>query len=376
MPLLWHECKSIMTKEELHRYARHFVLPDFGREGQERLRQSKVLVVGAGGLGSPLLLYLAAAGVGHIGIVDDDEVDLSNLQRQVLYTTADIGRPKAEVAAERLRALNPHIKVSVYITRLNIDNVLELMQPYDIVADGTDNFPTRYLVNDACVLAGKVNVYASIFRFEGQVAVFNLPQADGSRGVNYRDLFPEPPDPEAVPNCAEGGVLGVLPGIVGSLQASEVIKVATAIGEPLSGRLFMIDTLNFTTRTLKIPKNPELRIESLEALADYCAVPAAGLSLSAKAYAAWRRQGKAHFLLDVREPQEYDLHQMGGYLIPLGSLAQKIDEIPRDQPVVVHCKSGARSASAIRQLQQLGPFKALYNLEGGILAWEKLETDG
>lgn len=376
MPLLLYESNPIMTKEELHRYARHFVLPDFGREGQERLRQAKVLVVGAGGLGSPLLLYLAAAGVGHIGIVDDDEVDISNLQRQVLYTTADIGRPKAEVAAERLRALNPHIEVSVHTTRLNIDNVLELLQPYDIVADGTDNFPTRYLVNDACVLAGKVNVYASIFRFEGQVAVFNLPQADGSRGVNYRDLFPEPPDPEAVPNCAEGGVLGVLPGIVGSLQANEVIKVATGIGEPLSGRLFMIDTLNFSTRTLKIPKNPELRIESLEALADYCAVPTVGLSLSAKAYATWRRQGKAHFLLDVREPQEYDLHQMGGHLIPLGELAQKIDEIPRDQPVVVHCKSGARSASAIRQLQQLGSFKDLYNLEGGILAWEKLETDG
>jgi len=363
-----------MTKEELQRYARHFVLPDFGREGQERLREARVLVVGAGGLGSPLLLYLAAAGLGHIGIIDDDVVDLSNLQRQVLYTSQDIGKPKAVVAKQRIKALNPHIEVQVYKKRLTIDNVMELIQPYDIVADGTDNFPTRYLVNDACVLAGKVNVYASIFRFEGQVAVFNLPQADGQRGVNYRDLFPEPPDPEAVPNCAEGGVLGVLPGIVGSLQANEVIKVATGIGEPLAGRLFMIDTLNFETRTLKIPRNPNLKIESLEALADYCAIPTpGGLSLSAKDYAEWRKQGVEHFLLDVREPHEYAVHHMDGQLIPLGELAQKITQIPTDKKIVVHCKSGGRSANAIRQLEGLGNFTALYNLEGGILAWEKLE---
>lgn len=364
-----------MTQEELQRYARHFVLPDFGREGQERLRKAKVLVVGAGGLGSPLLLYLAAAGVGHIGIIDDDLVDLSNLQRQVLYTSQDIGQPKVRVAKDRIQALNPHITVTAYQQRLTIDNVLDIIRPYDIIADGTDNFPTRYLVNDACVLAGKVNVYASIFRFEGQVSVFNFPRAEGGRGVNYRDLFPEPPDPEAVPNCAEGGVLGVLPGIVGSLQANEVIKVATGIGAPLAGRLFMIDTLSFETRTLKIPKNPKVKIESLEALAAYCAPPVwEGLSLSAKEYAGWRREGVDHFLLDVREPQEYAIHHLNGQLIPLGLLAQKIDQIPQDKKIVVHCKSGARSRQAISQLKRLGSFEALYNLEGGILAWEKEQT--
>lgn len=363
-----------MTKEELQRYARHFVLPDFGRAGQERLQKAKVLVVGAGGLGSPLLLYLAAAGLGRIGIVDDDEVDLSNLQRQVLYTTQDIGRSKASVARERILALNPNIEVEVYPYRLNLDNVMKLIGPYDIVADGTDNFPTRYLVNDACVLAGKVNVYASIFRFEGQVAVFNYPGVDGSRGVNYRDLFPEPPDPEAVPNCAEGGVLGVLPGIIGSMQANEVIKVATGIGEPLAGRLFMMDTASFETRTLKIPKNPNVKIESLEALKEYCAAPGSSrLSLTAKEYETWRQEGKEHFLLDVREPQEYEVHHMGGHLIPLGSLVHKLDQIPSDQAIVVHCRMGGRSAKAIDLLQKTGNFKALYNLEGGILAWEKLQ---
>jgi adenylyltransferase/sulfurtransferase len=362
-----------MTKEELQRYARHFVLPAFGRAGQERLRKAKVLVVGAGGLGSPLLLYLAAAGIGHIGIIDDDVVDISNLQRQVLYTTQDVGRSKARVARERILALNPHIRVEVYERRLDIDNVMDLIAPYDIVADGTDNFPTRYLVNDACVLAGKINVYASIFRFEGQVSVFNYPNPDGSRGVNYRDLFPEPPDPDAVPNCAEGGVLGVLPGIIGSLQANEVIKVAAGVGKPLAGRLFMMDTASFETRTLKIPKNPTLKIESLEALAEYCAVPKPSyLSLTAKEYAHWRRVGKAHFLLDVREPYEYEAHDMGGYLIPLGTLAQNLDQLPTDQDIVVHCRVGGRSAQAVELLKEDGRFKALYNLDGGILAWEKL----
>jgi adenylyltransferase/sulfurtransferase len=364
-----------MTKEELQRYARHFVLPEFGREGQEKLRAAKVLVVGAGGLGSPLLLYLAAAGVGEIGIIDDDVVDLSNLQRQVLYTTEDIGKPKAEMAKIRIQALNPHIKVTAYKIRLDIDNVLDIMAPYDIIADGTDNFPTRYLVNDACVLAGKVNVYASIFRFEGQVAVFNYPNPDGSRGVNYRDLFPEPPDPDAVPNCAEGGVLGVLPGIIGSMQANEVIKVATGIGQPLAGRLFMMDTTTFDTRTLKIPKNPNLKIESLEALAEYCATPQySHLTLSAEEYMDWLSRQEQHFLLDVREVNEYEIHNMGGHLIPLGQLSQKIKEIPTDKKIVVHCKGGVRSTQAIAYLQEVGGFGDLYNLEGGIMAWEAIQT--
>lgn len=361
-----------MSPEELKRYARHFVLPEFGRAGQAQLKAAKVLVVGAGGLGSPVLLYLAAAGIGEIGIIDDDVVDLSNLQRQVLYTGADIGRPKVIVAKERIQALNPHIKVNTYQQRLNIDNVLELIAPYDIVADGTDNFPTRYLVNDACVLAGKVNVYASIFRFEGQVAVFNYPNPDGSRGVNYRDLFPEPPDPEAVPNCAEGGVLGVLPGIIGSMQANEVIKVAAKVGEPLAGRLFLFDAAAFSTRVLKIPKNPAVQIQSLEALAAYCAVPEQDYQeIDTTTYQTWKINQVPHLLVDVREPNEYEIHQMGGLLIPLSQIKEKVDQIPKDIKVVVHCRSGVRSAKAIRILQNDYGFDNLWNLKGGILAWEQ-----
>lgn len=361
-----------MSPEELKRYARHFVLPEFGRVGQEHLKAAKVLVVGAGGLGSPVLLYLAAAGVGEIGIIDDDDVDLSNLQRQVLYTAADIGRPKVVVAKERIQALNPHIKVNIYQKRLTIDNVLDLIAPYDIIADGTDNFPTRYLVNDACVLAGKINVYASIFRFEGQVAVFNYPNPDGSRGVNYRDLFPEPPAPEAVPNCAEGGVLGVLPGIIGSMQANEVIKVAAQVGAPLAGRLFLFDAAAFSTRVLKIPKNPAVKIQSLEALADYCAVPEPDYSeIDVKTYQTWKANQVPHLLLDVREPNEYEIHQMGGFLIPLSQIKESVDKIPRDIKVVVHCQSGGRSAAAIRILQKDYGFDNLWNLKGGILAWEQ-----
>lgn len=364
---------STMSPEELKRYARHFVLPEFGRAGQERLKKAKVLVVGAGGLGSPLLLYLAAAGVGTIGIVDDDEVDLSNLQRQVLYTAADIGRLKVLVAQERILALNPHLQVHTYQQRLNIHNVMDLIDSYDIIADGTDNFPTRYLVNDACVLAGKVNVYASIFRFEGQVAVFNYPNTDGSRGVNYRDLFPEPPDPTAVPNCAEGGVLGVLPGIIGSMQANEVIKVAANIGEPLAGRLFLFDAAAFHTRILKIPKNPEVDIQSLEALADYCAIPSTNLKeIDVHTYQTWTNNQVPHTLIDVREPAEYEIFEMGGHLIPLSILEDKIDEIPRDQKVVIHCQGGSRSAQAIQLLQEKYAFDNLWNLKGGILAWDRI----
>jgi adenylyltransferase/sulfurtransferase len=363
-----------MNPEEIQRYARHFVLPEFGQAGQKRLKAAKVLVVGAGGLGSPLLLYLAAAGVGEIGIVDDDVVDLSNLQRQVLYTVADIGKPKVEVAKAKILALNPNIKVTAYNKRLNINNVLTLMEPYDIIADGTDNFPTRYLVNDACVLAGKVNVYASIFRFEGQVAVFNYLNPDGSRNVNYRDLFPEPPDPSAVPNCAEGGVLGVLPGIIGSMQANEVIKVATGVGQALAGRLFLFDAADFSTRVLKIPKNPAVEITSLEALAAYCAIPVANFpELSVETYATWIKNEVPHTLIDVRESEEYALQEMGGQLIPLNQVLERSKEIPREGKVVIHCKSGARSAQAIRLLQDRLAYTNLYNLKGGIIAWEQVQ---
>ncbi|MEO0338591.1 MAG: molybdopterin-synthase adenylyltransferase MoeB [Bacteroidota bacterium] len=361
-----------LTKEERHRYARHFILPEFGEAGQQRLKASKVLVVGAGGLGSPVLQYLAAAGVGTIGIIDDDTVDLSNLQRQVLYTVNDLGRPKAVVAKESVLAINPHINVHIYQERLTIDNVLDIIADYDIVADGTDNFPTRYLVNDACVLAGKVNVYASIFRFEGQVSVFNLPKADGSRGINYRDLFPEPPDPDSVPSCAEGGVLGVLPGIIGSMQANEVIKVAAGVGEPLAGRLFLFDAASFSTRVLKIPRNPNVEIKSLEALQEYCRIPTNDFSsMSAVDFLAWR-DNHQHTLIDVREPKEFAAQNMGGKLIPLSQLKERTDEIPKDHPVVIHCKSGARSKRAIQLLMDNWGYQNLINLEGGIDAWSLL----
>ena len=246
---------TTFSKQELARYARHFALPDFGIEGQKKLKNSRVLVVGAGGLGCPVLLYLAAAGVGHIGIIDGDVVDDSNLQRQVLYTVADVGKSKAVAAKERLLSMNPHIDIQAFTQHFTVENALDIVSKYDVVADGTDNFPTRYLVNDACVLKGKVNVYASIFRFEGQISVFNLTQNDGERSINYRDIFPTPPPAGLIPDCAEGGVLGVLPGIIGAMQASEVIKILTNIGEPLSGRLFLFDAQTFTAKSLKIKKN-------------------------------------------------------------------------------------------------------------------------
>ncbi len=363
------------SKEELNRYARHFAIPEFGLEGQEKLKQSKVLVVGAGGLGSPVLLYLAAAGVGKIGIVDFDVVDTSNLQRQVLYTVADVGKSKAQLAKARILAMNPHIKVAVYEEALTRDNALQLVSQYDVVADGTDNFPTRYLVNDACVLAGKVNVYASIFRFEGQVSVFNLPAADGSRGANYRDLFPEPPPPDMVPNCAEGGVLGVLPGIIGSLQASEVIKVITGVGEPLSGRLFLFDAAAFSTRVLKFPTNPQLEIKELIDYEAFCGVPkpqqvvnSSYLSVQELHDLAERQEN--FLLLDVREEYEFAADQMGGTLIPLNSLPHALAQLNKDQRIIVHCRSGQRSKKATKLLQEHG-FRKVQNLLGGILAWRE-----
>ncbi len=370
------------SKQELARYARHFALPDFGMEGQKRLKNSSVLVVGAGGLGSPMLLYLAAAGVGRIGIVDPDVVDTSNLQRQVLYNVADIGKPKAETAREKLLAMNPHIAIDAYFMPLTRENALDLVAQYDIVADGTDNFQTRYLVNDACVLLGKVNVYASIFRFEGQVSVFNFSK-NGERGVNYRDLFPSPPPPGLVPDCAEGGVLGVLPGIIGSMQASEVIKVLTNIGEPLAGRLFVFDAASFTTRILKINTNPKL--EPITELIDYdmfCGYKPKNTDgtsrdsregflqgdkkeISALEFKKMIAENIDFQLIDVREQYEYDVANLGGTLIPLSNLTEKTGLISKEKQVVVHCKSGSRSAKAIAQLEKMG-FTNLWNLTGGI----------
>lgn len=369
--------RSELSKEELQRYARHFVLPEFGLEGQKKLKQAKVLVVGAGGLGSPVLLYLAAAGVGKLGIVDDDVVDISNLQRQVLYGVADIGRAKVEVAQQKLQALNPTIEIEIYAMRLTIDNVLDLIAPYDIVVDGTDNFPTRYLVNDACVLGNKINVYGSIFRYEGQVSVFNYPYQDGSRGPNYRDLFPVPPAPDTVPNCAEGGVLGVLPGIVGSMQANEVIKLIVGKGEPLVGRLFLFDAFTFTSHNLKFAKTSNTAITELSVLEDYCEVPTASIAeITAAELANWKKQRIDFQLVDVREPHEYALHHLGGVLIPLFTLLENTHQISKELPVVVHCKSGARSTQAIQLLQEQLGYQNLYNLKGGIMAWEKGVREG
>jgi len=362
-----------LSPAELARYSRHIAIPEFNLEGQQRLKAGRVLVVGAGGLGSPLLLYLAAAGVGHIGIVDFDQVDDSNLQRQVLYTVEDIGQPKAAAAKKRLEALNPYIKITSYNSPFTRNNALALIADYDVVADGTDNFPTRYLVNDACVLSGKVNVYASIFRFEGQVSVFNYLQEDGERGPNYRDIFPEPPPPGLVPSCAEGGVLGVLPGIIGSLQANEVIKVLTGVGEPLSGRLFLFDAADFSAHIMKIKKNPATKIEALINYEEFCGIPPQDETpireITVQQLKALMDGEDDYQLIDVREPHEYEAANLGGELIPLKQIAAAVDKISRDKQVVIHCRSGARSAEAIRQLMKLYPFENLYNLKGGILAW-------
>lgn len=365
-----------LTPAEMARYARHIAIPEFNVAAQKKLKAAKVLVIGSGGLGSPVLLYLAAAGVGHIGIVDFDVVDDSNLQRQVLFTVDDVGQSKALTAKRRLEALNPHIEVEVYNTRFTKENALDLIAEYDVVADGTDNFPTRYLVNDACVLAGKTNVYASIFRFEGQVSVFNYLQEDGTRGANYRDLFPEPPPPGLVPNCAEGGVLGVLPGIIGSMQASEVIKVITGVGEPLAGRLFLFDAASFTTRILKVKKNPDTEIKSLIDYEIFCGIqPASALApvkeISVQELKNWMEERQDFQLIDVRENYEYEISNLAGELIPRSQVVEQVNKIARDKKVVVHCRTGKRSADAIRELQNLHQLDNLYNLTGGINAYAK-----
>ncbi len=361
------------SKEELARYNRHIIIPEFGFEAQQKLKAAKVLVIGSGGLGSPVLLYLAAAGIGTIGIVDFDVVDDSNLQRQVLFGVNEIGVPKVEAAKQRLQALNPHIQINTYNTQLTSKNALDIIKDYDVVADGTDNFPTRYLVNDACVILGKPNIYASIFQFEGQVSVFNYKNAEGEAGPNYRDLYPSPPPPGLVPSCAEGGVLGVLPGIIGSLQASEVIKVITGLGETLSGRFFIFDALSFETRTFNIKRNADA--PAITGLIDYeqfCGVKAVERpvkEITAKELYDLQVTGEPFQLIDVREPHEYDIVNIGAELIPLASVTANADRVAKDKKVVVHCKMGGRSAKAIRDLEDKFGFDNLYNLKGGILSY-------
>jgi len=368
---------------EKSRYARHFSLPDVGVEGQQRLKQGRVLIVGAGGLGSPACLYLAAAGVGTIGIVEFDDVDLSNLQRQVLYETGDIGRPKIEAAADRIRALNPHVHVVAHATRLTRDNALDIIAAYDVVIDGTDNFPTRYLTNDACVLLGKPYVYGSILRFEGQVSVFT-----GRTGPCYRCLFREPPPPGLVPSCAEGGVLGVLPGIIGSLQALEAMKLLVGRGDTLIGRLALFDALAFRWRELKLKRNPECPVcgdnPTVTGLIDYdefCGLGGTSMESNAQPQAVPQitvaelkeklDRGEKPVIIDVREQFEWDIANLGEYgarLIPLDQVVDRRDEIPADAEVIVHCRSGSRSAGAIRQLRAYG-YDRLVNLKGGIKGW-------
>jgi adenylyltransferase/sulfurtransferase len=367
-----------LSREEIQRYSRHLIMPEVGMEGQLKLKRARVLTIGTGGLGAPLGLYLAAAGVGHLGLVDFDVVDSSNLQRQVTFTTADVGKPKSEAAKARLSALNPAIDIVSYETRLTSENALELFRDYDIIVDGTDNFPTRFLVNDACVLLGKPNVYGSIFRFEGQATVFGYPG-----GPCYRCLYPEPPPPGLVPSCAEGGVLGVLPGIVGSIQAMETIKLILGTGEPLVGRLLLFDALAMRFRELKLKRNPDCPMcgdhRTITKLIDYeefCGIrgeeaPAMtdGIpEITATELKRRQDRGEKLFILDVREPHEYQICNLNGKLIPLGELPRRVNELDSSVEMVVHCRSGKRSADAIHFLQTAG-FKKLWNLKGGVLAW-------
>jgi len=362
-----------LTREEILRYSRHLTLPQVGMEGQERLSASSVLLVGAGGLGSPLATYLAAAGVGRIGLVDFDTIDLSNLQRQILYNTADIGRPKIELAAQRIHGINPHVTVETHDTRFDASNASELVERYDLVADGSDNFATRYLVNDACVLGGKRNVYGSIFRFEGQVSVFGAPGASC-----YRCLYPEPPPPGAVPSCAEGGVLGVLPGVIGTLQATEAIKLLLDRGEPLIDRLMLFDALEMKFRELAIRKDPDCpvcgdspTITSLVETARTCESAAPGVAGIEPSDARDEIVARTAQLLDVRSGEEWAITHIDGALhIPLGELERRMGEMDASRAVIVYCKTGARSARAARLLAGNG-FDDVRNLNGGIERWAR-----
>jgi adenylyltransferase/sulfurtransferase len=403
MPVLTEELTTTelpkLSNDEIARYSRHLILPEVGMEGQQKLKAAKVLCVGTGGLGAPLALYLAAAGVGTIGLVDFDTVDASNLQRQVIHSTATVGKLKVDSAEIMLKGLNPHLNVVKYNTMLTSANALEIFKDFDVIADGTDNFQTRYLVNDACVLTGKPNAYGSIFRFEGQASVFGTEE-----GPCYRCLYPEPPPPGLVPSCAEGGVLGILPGLVGIIQATEVIKLILKIGDPLIGRLLLVDALGMTFRTLKLRKNPDCPVcgthPTVTELIDYdqfCGVPkptevgplevaqnqAVGdlpvvdgiPQISVEAFKRKLDAKEDIFVLDVREPHEYPIANLGAPLIPVGSLEGRIQELlpVRDKEIVVHCRSGARSQKAAVILKNAG-FKNVSNLTGGILAWaEKID---
>src|SRR6202007_1005445 len=367
-----------LTNEEILRYSRHLIMPEVGMEGQLKLKNAKVLLIGTGGLGAPLGLYLAAAGVGRLGLVDFDVVDFTNLQRQVTFGTSDVGKHKSEAARARLSNLNPDIEVLSFETQLTSANALELFKDFDIIVDGTDNFPTRYLVNDACILLGKPNVYGSIFRFEGQVTVFGMPG-----GPCYRCLYPEPPPPGLVPSCAEGGVLGVLPGIVGALQAMETIKLIIGIGEPLAGRLLLFDGLSMRFRELRLRRNPTCPVcgdhPTIHELVDYeefCGIRGeefvpvtTGIpEITPRELKARLDRGDDLFILDVREPHEYQICNLQGHLIPLGELPKRASELDSSREIVAHCRSGKRSADAVQFLQQAG-FRKIWNLKGGILAW-------
>ncbi len=368
-----------LTRDEVQRYSRHLIMPEVGVEGQRKLKAARVLCVGAGGLGAPASMYLAAAGVGTLGIVDFDVVDASNLHRQIIYGTPDVGKRKLEAARERIREMNAGVHVVTHELALTSKNALDVLKDYDVVLDGTDNFQTRYLVNDACVLLGKPNAYGSIFRFDGQASVFAV-----KGGPCYRCLYPEPPPPGLVPSCAEGGVLGVLPGVIGIIQATEAIKLVLGVGQPLVGRLLLYDALQMRFRELKLRRDPECPIcgdhPSIHALIDYdqfCGVvPASAQSVSsgipevtAEALKAQLDRGEDVYVLDVREPNEFQICRIqGSTLIPLGELASRTAELDRDRDMVVHCKMGGRSARAVALLQERG-FTRVRNLTGGILAW-------
>ncbi len=366
-----------LNNDEVLRYSRHLIMPEVGMEGQQKLKAARVLCIGAGGLGSPLALYLAAAGVGTLGLVDFDVVDYTNLQRQIIHSTADVGRKKLDSAADKLKAINPFLNLRTFETRLSSENALDLFRDFDIIADGTDNFPTRYLVNDACVLTGKPNVYGSIFRFEGQASVFATEQ-----GPCYRCLYPEPPPPGLVPSCAEGGVLGILPGLVGVIQATETIKLILGKGEPLIGRLLLVDALAMKFRELKLRKNPDCpacgKHPTVTKLIDYnefCGIrgeekPVESTVPEMQVEELKRRldAGDDIFVLDVREPHEYQICNINGYLIPLGDLPKRVNELDSSREIVAHCRSGVRNAKAVNFLRQAG-FNRVTNLAGGILAW-------
>ncbi|MEX2234053.1 MAG: ThiF family adenylyltransferase [Cyclobacteriaceae bacterium] len=372
-----------LTPEELQRYSRHLVLQDFGIEKQLKLKEAKVLVIGAGGLGCPALLYLTAAGVGTIGVMDGDKLDVSNLQRQILYTVQDIGKNKAESAVARLALMNPLIALKSYPLRLTSQNALSIVAGYDLVMDGTDNFPTRYLINDCCVLLNKPFVYASILQYEGQAAVFNFCDKQGIFSANYRDIFPEPPSAESIPNCEQAGVLGVLPGLLGCIQANEAIKIITGIGEPLRNRLLILDSATMQQTIIRI-KDHQTR-ENIKGLIDYedfCGISAGkNKSLNDKPLTMKEvtvqelkklMDSRADFqLIDVREPHEYDICNLDGELIPMSDIPNNVDKISKDKQVVLHCRSGKRSGDMLLWLEKNHGFTNLYNMKGGILAWAK-----